>query len=161
MSKNNEHGGENDDASTEKSEVVRGDPVRRLLHWPVWRTLASRFEDLDPFDDRFLRVEEFRTDNAYIVRAEMPGLDPDKDFDVSVTDHTLHIEATRNEHREDEHDGRFRSEFRYGHFVRNIDLHTTVHADDVQATYKDGVLEVRAPIDRQQARASKVTVQRA
>ena len=97
---------------------------------------------LAPYDT--IRVEEELRDDAYVVRAEAPGIDPDEDAEVWIADGVLHIEVER-ECETRATDGDFRSEFRYGSFQRAITLPEGVTPDDVKATYADGVLEVRLP----------------
>lgn len=91
-----------------------------------------------------IRVEEEFRDDAYVVRAEVPGIDPDSDAEVWISDGVLHI-AVERECETRSTDGDFRSEFRYGSFHRSISLPDGVAADDVKATYDAGVLEVRLP----------------
>ena len=80
-----------------------------------------------------------------MVRAEVPGIDPDKDVDVSVSEGMLHIRAEREEKTEHKSKTGYRSEFRYGSFLRSIALPAGAKEEDITASYKDGVLEVRAP----------------
>lgn len=107
-----------------------------------------------------IRVEEMEDGNTLVVRAEMPGIDPEKDAEITVTDGTLIIRAERQEKKEQKEKGSYRSEFRYGSFVRRVPLPEGVKESDVTATYKDGVLEVRAPIPEQveTASASKIPI---
>jgi HSP20 family protein len=58
----------------------------------------------------------------------------------------LHIGVQREE--KSEHKGKegYHSEFRYGTFSRSVTLPAGVTQDDVQASYQDGVLEVRVPM---------------
>lgn len=96
-----------------------------------------------------IRVEEFVDDKTLVIRAEMPGVDPEKDVEVSISDGVLHISAERQEKEEkkDKKDKyRYRSEFRYGSFTRNVQLPEGVSEEDIKASYKDGVLEVRTPL---------------
>lgn len=95
--------------------------------------------------DGWLRVEEIHEEGTLVVRAELPGIDPDKDLDVSVSDEILHISAKREE--KSEHKGRqgYRSEFRYGEFSRNLALPSGIDANAIKASYKGGILEVRIP----------------
>ena len=93
-----------------------------------------------------IRVEEFLEGKNLVVRAEMPGVDPDKDIEVTMEDGLLRIRAERQEKEEHKDKGRFRSEFRYGSFSRNIPLPDGVKEEDIKATYTNGVLEVRAPV---------------
>ncbi|QDG67335.1 Hsp20/alpha crystallin family protein [Pseudarthrobacter sp. NIBRBAC000502772] len=81
-----------------------------------------------------------------VVRAEIPGVDPDKDVEITMADGFLHIHAERREKEEHKDNGNFRSEFRYGSFSRNIPLPDGVKEADIKASYTNGVLEVRAPL---------------
>ena len=110
--------------------------------------------------DRMLRVEELTEGDELVVRAEMPGLDPDKDVQVHVRNHVLEIRAERKETTEQKGKDTTRSEFRYGSFFRAIALPPDARDSDVHATYKDGILEVRMPLDGKQAEATKVDVTR-
>jgi HSP20 family protein len=104
-----------------------------------------------------IRVEEFVEGNTLVIRAEAPGLDPDKDIDVSVVDGALQIRAERKEEKEEKGKDSYRSEFRYGSFLRTLPLPPDVKVDDIKASYKDGVLEVRTPLPAQALAESKPT----
>ncbi len=129
-------------------------PFGRFLERLRWPELPALPGDLD------FRVEEFVDGDQMVVRAEMPGLDPEKDVDIQVLDGELRIRAERREKKEEREKGRYRSEFRYGSFTRTVPLGADIDEDDVKATYKDGILEVRLPIDKEKAAAKKVPVQR-
>ena len=108
----------------------------------------GRFFDVRPFFgrfDRLMRLEQELKDDMLVVRAELPGIDPDKDVEITVQDGMLHIKAERRSETKDEKDGSFRSEFHYGSFERYIRVPRETVMDDVKATYKDGILEVRCP----------------
>ncbi|WP_427170431.1 Hsp20/alpha crystallin family protein [Arthrobacter sp. 92] len=93
-----------------------------------------------------IRVEEFVDDKTLVVRAEMPGLDPEKDIEVSISEGVLHISAERQEKEEHKDKNRYRSEFRYGSFTRDLPLPEGIREEDIKASYTDGVLEVRTPL---------------
>ena len=101
------------------------------------------------------RVEEVAKENRYVIRADLPGLDPGKDIEVSVEGRTLTIYAQR---RQDE-DGPSRSEFRYGSVTRLVRLPARVDAKDVTARYERGVLEVSVPVREATPESSRVPVQ--
>jgi len=85
-----------------------------------------------------MRMEEHVADGRYVVRAELPGVDPDKDIEVTVTKGILTVRAERHEQMQGQH----RSEFRYGTFTRHIALPVNADAHDMTATYHWGILEV-------------------
>lgn len=122
-----------------------------------WR----RWLDFDTESDRWLRIEEFHEDGMMIVRAELPGVDPDKDVDISVSDGVLHITAKREERTEHKEKGNYRSEFRYGQFSRDFVLPKGVDHHAVKASYHDGILEVRMPwVSESTTTMTKVPVSR-
>ncbi|MBX5492678.1 MAG: Hsp20/alpha crystallin family protein [Chloroflexi bacterium] len=87
-------------------------------------------------------VEE--TDDAVIVRAELPGLRPE-DFTVEATADRLIVRGEKRQEREEQGRGFHRVERRYGAFVRSIALPCEVDPDRAEAAYRDGVLRVTLP----------------
>jgi HSP20 family protein len=122
--------------------------------------MFRRFWESD-WDKPWLRVEEFVEGDVLVVRAELPGIDPEKNVDLSVVDGVLHISAEREEKSEQKEKDSYRSEFRYGSFSRSIPLPAGYSETDVTATYRDGVLEIRVPATEQpKAAAVKIPVVR-
>ena len=70
------------------------------------------------FDNRLLRLEDEHKDGVYEVRAELPGVDPTDDIEVTVRDGRLTIKAERTQTGE----AGGHSEFSYGSFVRTVPL---------------------------------------
>jgi HSP20 family protein len=137
--------------------------TRDDLDWPTWFgrrgfDWPKAFEDL--FEDGTMKVEEFEDDGHLVVRAEMPGIDPDEDVEITVSDNMLHLRAERRVESKTEDKKGFRSEFRYGSFSRSVRLPAGSTEDDVTASYSDGILEVRVPIDTAEAKAKKIPVNR-
>jgi HSP20 family molecular chaperone IbpA len=87
-----------------------------------------------------MRVEEYVEDGHRVVRADIPGVDPE-DIRVSVEQGMLLLHAERRAEEHDEH----RSEIRYGSFDRIVSLPRGTKPDDITATYADGVLTVTMP----------------
>jgi HSP20 family protein len=87
--------------------------------------------------------ELFHDDDTIIVRAELPGVDPEKDVVVEVVDNELIIRAQRSESHRSHGDHVYRSEIRYGSFLRSVPIPTDVDESKIEATYKDGMLEIR------------------
>ncbi|WP_138413683.1 Hsp20/alpha crystallin family protein [Sinomonas gamaensis] len=103
-----------------------------------------RFMEGD-WDTGWLRIEEFREGETLVVRAEVPGIDPERDVDVSVRDGELNIRVDRQENSENANKDGYRSEFRYGSFARSVQLPRGARQEDIKASYRDGVLEIRVP----------------
>jgi HSP20 family protein len=103
-------------------------------------------------------VDVFETDGEIKVRVDLPDVEA-KDVDVSITDSTLRIKGERKYSEEVKKENYFMTERRYGSFERMIDLPEPVKAEEVQAVYKDGVLEVTLPkAEEKKAKEIKVKV---
>ncbi len=98
-----------------------------------------------------MRLEDEMEDGHHVVRAEIPGIDPAKDVDITVRDGRLTIKAERSEKKETEG----RSEFSYGSFVRSVSLPASADEDDIKATYDKGILTVSVALPKGAAPAEK------
>ncbi len=92
-----------------------------------------------------------------MIRAELPGLDPEKDIEVTVDGRTLTIYAERRQEDKEP----YRSEFRYGSLTRLVRLPAKVDATDVTARYEKGVLEVSVPVREVKPEGSRVAIEKA
>jgi HSP20 family protein len=110
--------------------------ARMTPFWPMPFPRWRGAEDL-------IRVEEYREDGTLVIRADLPGIDPDKDVELTVSDGMLHIEAERREEEKKEGKGYVRQEVRYGSASRSLPLPEGVTEADITATYKAGVLKIR------------------
>ena len=114
-----------------------------------------------PTDAKPMKVEEFVEDGTYVIRAEVPGIDPEKDVDLTVADGVLHLTATREERSEEDRPDGYRTEFHYGSLRRSIRLPEGASADAITASYSDGILEVRIPAPKEVVKpAAKIAVTR-
>lgn len=101
-------------------------------------------------------VEDFVEDGSYVVRAELPGIDPDKDVTVTLENQVLTIRGERREEKKDKH----LQELQYGSFTRAMRLPAGTTADQVEATYTDGMLEVRVPVKDAETPVQAIAVKR-
>ncbi len=123
-----------------------------MLEWldMPWATLL-------PFaPGQTFRVEDYLKDDLYVVRAELPGLDPEEDIEVTVTDGTLNIHAERREEQTEAH----RSEFRYGSFDRSVTLPERADTEHIKACYDKGILEVSVPVSEAEPEGRKIKVEK-
>ena len=106
-----------------------------------------------------IRVDELHRNGDLVIRAEMPGLDPEKDVEVTVDNGMLRISAEHREEERSEAEGYVRRELRRGSFSRTLPLPDGVAEDDIVADYKDGILEITVPTG-EAAPVKKVSVTR-
>ncbi|MGE5288621.1 MAG: Hsp20/alpha crystallin family protein [Micromonosporaceae bacterium] len=118
------------------SALTRREP--RGLFPDLFDWIESPFSMLRPFMTQPMRLEDYVEDGHYVVRAELPGLDPEKQVEVTVSNGVLTIHAERHEETETKH----RSEFYYGVFSRHVPLPEGADENDITATYDKGVLEI-------------------
>ena len=128
-------------------ELMRWNPVEELTNW---------HRDIDELFGRFSerpgdsgtgwvpRVESYRKDNEYVVRADLPGVNPN-DVHVQAEGNLLTITGER---KSEEKGQEYRETF-YGKFQRQIALPDGVEADKIAARYEHGVLEIRVPLPAQ------------
>ena len=102
-----------------------------------------------------LDVEE--TKDAFIVRADMPGVSPN-DVKVSLLGDVLTIRGERKQQNDQQDRNRHRVERRYGTFERSITLGVPVRGDQVKANARDGVLEIHVP-KAEEAKEREIDVQ--
>ncbi len=131
------------------SGILRRDPktvVPDLIDW-----FEAPFVTLRPYLAQPIRVEEYAEDGKYVVKAELAGIDPEKDAEVTVRAGYLTISAERH----DKVEGAHRSEFRYGSFTRTLSLPADANPDDVTAAYDNGILTVTVGVKEAEARSAK------
>jgi HSP20 family protein len=146
------------------TSLLRREP--RHLDFPEWMTrwMEERGLGESLLPAAFgsgIRVEEVSEEGTHVIRAELPGIDPDKDVEISIHGGMLHLQASRTERQEDRDNDTYRSEFRYGRFERALPLPAGTTEKDVTTTYRDGVLEVRLPVETAAHEAAKIAVKRA
>jgi len=105
---------------------------------------------------QMIRLEEYVENDRYVLRAELPGIDPDKDVEVRVSGGVLTIHGQRQEQQKE----RYRTEFRYGSFTRSITLPTGANEDDVTAVYDNGILEVAVGLKEAKASERRIAVEK-
>ena len=135
-----------------------------LARWNPWRELFDIQREMDDLTRRFFgtgfaapsgrgtngqtwtpAVDVFSRDGDLVVRAELPGIDPEKDVDISYQDGVLTLRGERRYEDKTEQDNYYRFESHYGSFQRSIPLPQGVKFEDIRANYENGILEVVVP----------------
>ena len=135
--------------------------------------LSGFRDDLDQFFDRKLApwqasegellegawspmVDVCEDKDNVLVRADLPGLNKEE-IDLSILGNTLTIKGEKKSESEVEEENYHRVERSYGLFQRTVELPSDVDQDKVDASYKDGVLEVKLP-KKEAVKGKKISI---
>lgn len=107
---------------------------------------GSRWDDsapfgLDFFESHWPMVDISETGDEIRLTAELPGVSRE-DLDVSVSNDRITIRGEKKKQQEKSDQNYYRLERYYGSFQRNIPLPCEVESNQVDATFKDGILTV-------------------
>ena len=89
-------------------------------------------------------VDIIDTPAAYVLKVELAGMRPE-DVHIELEDDVLTIRGERNQEEKLDTEQYESTEWHYGAFQRSISLPRSVKRDAIEATYENGVVEVRVP----------------
>ena len=123
--------------------VLRFDPFREMerLQSDINRVFEERNAPNRPWAPA---VDVLETETELVVRAELPGL-KQEDIDIELTGDTLTLRGERTLQSEEKRENYVRVERAYGRFQRSFTVAAPIQHDQVSASYRDGILEVRLP----------------
>jgi HSP20 family protein len=131
------------------AEITRREPIRelrdeldRIFRHFTGSVLSAEDDDVAGAWSPVLDIEE--SDEAFDLHLELPGVKPE-DVEVSIDEGVLTIRGERRFYEEKEAEGFRRVERRFGRFYRALRLPSNVKADDIRATYEDGLLHITVP----------------
>ncbi|MBN2421959.1 Hsp20/alpha crystallin family protein [Candidatus Woesearchaeota archaeon] len=143
---------------------------RKLTIWDEMQRMQdemdlmfNRFWTYDPYRERPLlngpknnsnktEISRYRqpltdiweTDKEVIATLELPGVSKE-DININVKDDRLEVKVEKKQEKDDKKEGSYRFERSYSGFYRCFSLPSHVKADATDATYKNGVLEIKIP----------------
>jgi HSP20 family protein len=106
-----------------------------------------------PYPESYVDFEAEETDKEFVIFVEAPGFEA-KDFDVRVTGNVLTLRA---EHKKETMKKKEEYDYTERHLERSITLPAFVAPDGIEATYKNGILEVHVP-KSEEAKPRRVAV---
>jgi HSP20 family protein len=126
-----------------------------LSNWDPFREMMSMRRAMDRLIDGSLGEEQrewtlnvpldvSEDEDAYLLKASLPGVDPN-DIDITYRDGILTLKGVVHEDKEVEREQYRVRERRFGSFSRSIQLPSAVRADDIEASYNNGVLRLHIP----------------
>jgi len=99
------------------------------------------------------------TKEGFEVAVELPGM-KQEDIQVSVEDNVLSVKGERKQESEASEEGYSRLERFHGTFERHFSFPGTVDTERIQATYRNGLLEIRLP-KKEEAKPKAVEIKTA
>ncbi len=118
--------------------------------------VTTEFKDFDWMP----QIEVMKTNGDLMIKADLPGMTKD-DVKVELTDEALTISGERKEEKEEKREGFYRTERNYGRFYRYVPLPEGVKADQANALFRNGVLEVSLPMTKVEPTARKLEIKEA
>ena len=103
------------------------------------------------------QIDVSQRGNDLVIHADLPGLTKD-DINVDIEDDQIILRGERRDEREQNEQGIYHSERSYGSFYRAIPLPRGVDAEQANATFQNGVLEITVPLPTQQSRGRKLEI---
>ncbi|MCX8062606.1 MAG: Hsp20/alpha crystallin family protein [Anaerolineales bacterium] len=141
-------------------QIMRRDPFRELMsiRSMMDRLFDSAFAgwDLETTFDWELPLDVVENDDEYVVKASLPGINPD-DLEITYSGNTLTIKGEIKSEEESKKGRYHLRERRYGSFCRSITLPSTVKADGIEASYEAGVLKLHLP-KAEEAKPKRIAV---
>lgn len=140
----------------------------RLVRWQPFAEMASLRHQMDRMFDELAGISNQSStswtpaieiqdrEDSLVVRAEIPGVEA-KDLDIQVAREAVAISGEHRYENKAQEQGFFRTELRYGSFQRTIPLPVVVENNQVQAEFKDGILQLTLP-KAQEARHKVVKI---
>ncbi|MEF9878555.1 MAG: Hsp20/alpha crystallin family protein [Clostridia bacterium] len=134
-------------------------PYRRTVS-PFPSLVSDHFmrEFFDVEDAPVMRVDIRQQDDAYLLEAEMPGVQKN-DIDLKLEDGMLTISADVNSSKTEKKDGYVFSERQSGHMQRSFNMEG-IDVSGIKADYQNGVLLVELPKEKapEKAKALKIEI---
>ena len=123
--------------------------------WPSFLPVLRFPEDLAL---RAPPLDVYEEGGAVVVKAELPGMKKEE-IDIRISGNALTISGKKEKEEKIERKDYRRMERSVGAFARTVTLPGEVQLDKVTASYKEGVLEVRAPrVEGAEPKGRKVEV---
>ena len=123
---------------------------------PWW---PERWARTEPMEMNAPSVDVYVEKDDIVIKAELPGMEKD-DIEVNLSNHLLTLKGEKKRDEKIKEEGYFCSERAYGSFARTLELPAEVQGEQVKASFKNGVLEIRLPVaEAAKAKTIKVEVE--
>ncbi len=134
---------------TIKDEMSRIQRQMDRLFSNFWNTSENKTNFLDkiPLDYRKAKADFIETENEFILEVELPGIEKE-DIKLNVTDRGIELKAEKKEEKGEKTKESYSYAKSYAGFYRSIDLPIEADKENMDASYKNGILTVHIPIKK-------------
>ena len=134
------------------------DPWKRMEQFrrEIDKLSAQMWSPSTPHRGIYPPMNIYEDGDGFLVRAELAGVDPNS-IDITVNADTLTVSGERKSPLEAEGNCFHRRERKYGKFQRAFTLTEQVDSENVSATNRNGILEIRMPRS-EKSKARKVQI---
>jgi HSP20 family protein len=154
--------------------MIRWQPRGAMRQWAPFRDIEQFQQEMNRlFDWTFGRhgsddlwegswspaVDVVQDSDRFHVRVDLPGMKREE-IGITLNGDTLTITGEKKRENEVKEDSYFRAERYYGKFSRSLTLPSSVDANKIEATYKDGVLDITIPRS-EEAKPKQIKIQTA
>jgi len=133
------------------NNLLRVDPFGDVARFDPLHSLEDIFRDFRMMPslrnleaEPRIRVDVSETDDAYLVKAEVPGVKK-SDIKVAIDGNQVSISAEVRKEEEKKSRSTVRTERYYGQHARSFSLPQEVDDTKSKAEYRDGILELTLP----------------
>jgi HSP20 family protein len=133
--------------------------IMAIVRWTPFSAVTALERDMQTMLDRLMpdrplprqffewrpAVDMTRQEDELVIRAEVPGIELE-DLDIEIEDNVLHIRGERSEEKGIDEEDRYLAERFYGSFARDIVLPEGVDPDELDASYRGGIVTIRVPL---------------
>jgi HSP20 family protein len=134
------------------TEISEWRPLTELRH-----RIDQMFHDVaeSGITGSSLSIDVIRRDDSIVIRADIPGIDPDE-VEIEVDDGVLTVSGEHSSEQEEKDEHYVRRERHFGSFSRSMTLPPGADPDAIEATTANGVLEVTIPVPKEKPKKVEI-----
>ena len=143
--------------------IVRWQPLSDLV--TLRQAMDHFFDDwgkptsqlVNPFSEMgSMPVDMYQTDKAVVVKASLPGMEPEE-VDISITGDVVTLKGEHKEEHEVKEENYLRREHRYGTYYRSLRIPVPIETEDAEAYFDNGILTLILP-KMEEAKSKQIKV---
>ncbi len=121
-----------------------------------WDDFEKALREFQPSTEKIFipAMDVYKEKGNLVVKAPISNFDP-KNIDIKIKDNVLTVKGKTEKKSEIDEKDYYRKEIKHGSFQRSILLPAEVQQDKAKSEYKDGILTITVPMEKE-AKGKKV-----